>query len=98
MTFHLMCVHIMFSSVRLLSGHLLGKSTGTRSKIFNEIVFKDNHLLALHEKCIHVHNYKKRHGNAAKLHPPSKIRLTFEIHGCFISKRVIIHYPSPECS
>ena len=24
MTFHLMCVHIIFSSVRLLSGHLLG--------------------------------------------------------------------------
>ena len=25
-TFHLMCVHITFSSVRLLSGHLLGNS------------------------------------------------------------------------
>ena len=25
-TFHLMCVHIIFSSVRLLSGHLLGNS------------------------------------------------------------------------
>ena len=28
--------------------------TGTRSKIFNEIVFKDNHLLTLHEKCIYI--------------------------------------------
>ena len=36
--------------------------------------------------------------HVAKLHPPSKIRLAFEIHGCFISKLVIIHYPSPECS
>ena len=26
--------------------------TGTRSKIFNEIVLKDNHFLTLHEKCI----------------------------------------------
>ena len=70
--------------------------TGTPSKIFNEIVFKDNHLLTLHGKCIYI--TIKRHGNAAKLHPPSKIRLTFKIHGCFISKQVIIHYPSPECS
>ena len=28
--------------------------TGTRSKIFNEIVFEDNHLLRLHEKCIYI--------------------------------------------
>ena len=26
--------------------------TGARSKIFNEIILKDNHLLTLHEKCI----------------------------------------------
>ena len=30
------------------------KITGTRSKIFNEIVIKDNHLLTLHEKCIYI--------------------------------------------
>ena len=29
-------------------------TTGTRSKIFNEIVFKDNYLLRLHEKCIYI--------------------------------------------
>ena len=29
-------------------------STGTRSKIFNEIVLKDKHLLTLHEKCIYI--------------------------------------------
>ena len=29
-----------------------GGGTGTRSKIFNEIVLKDNHFLTLHEKCI----------------------------------------------
>ena len=46
---------------------------------------------------MYIHNYKKRHGNAAKLHLPSKIRLTLEIHGCFISKGVIVHYQSPEC-
>ena len=32
---------------------LIALYTGTRSKIFNEIVFKDNHLLMLHEKCIY---------------------------------------------
>ena len=34
--------------------HLYSGATGTRSKIFNEIVFKDNHLLTLHEKCIDI--------------------------------------------
>ena len=28
------------------------RSTGTRSKIFNEIVLKNNRLLTLHENCI----------------------------------------------
>ena len=35
--------------------------TGTRSKIFNEIVLEDNHFLTLHEKCI-LNDHKKRHG------------------------------------
>ena len=75
----------------------ISHSTGTRSKIFNEIVLKDNHFLTLHKECI-LNDHKKRHSKAAKLHLPSKIRLSFEIHGCFISKLVIMHYPSPECS
>ena len=70
------------------------KTTGTRSKIFNEIVFKDNHLLTLHEKCIYMYITIKKD----MVMQLNFTHLTFEIHGCFISKRVIIHYPSPECS
>ena len=40
---------------------------------------------------MYIHNYKKIHGNAGKLHPPSKIRLTFEIHGCFIASLFALH-------
>ena len=41
----------MMNRNRLL---MVGNTTGTRSKIFNEIVFKDSHLFTLHEKCIYI--------------------------------------------
>ena len=38
--------------IQVFPGEKLAVLTGTRSKIFNEIVLKDNHFLTLHEKCI----------------------------------------------
>ena len=58
-----------------------------------------NRLLPLHDNFIYI-DYKKRHGNAVLLHPPSKTCQGFKTHGCFIkiSELVIIHHPNPQCN
>ena len=44
------CSSVTTDHVSQVSYHYVDV-TGTRSKIFNETVLKDNHLLTLHEKC-----------------------------------------------